>query len=143
MARSLQCTLQRAGGKTCSSEDGEVSIITVSMRVVAPLGRLPELLRTLRAMLAPTRAQPGCAQARLYVDADDASVLTLVQEWETQADLDHYLASESCKFVVAALESSQLAPEVRFDTVASRGGLEVIEIARRARALDRRPPRLV
>ncbi len=92
-----------------------------------------------RSMLAPTRAQPGCEQARLYVDADDASILTMVQEWETQADLDHYLASESCKFVVAALESSQLAPEVRFDTVACRAGLEVIEIARRDLSINRRP----
>jgi hypothetical protein len=30
--------------------------------------------------------------------------LTLVQEWESQADLDRYLASESCKVLLAALE---------------------------------------
>ena len=110
------------------------------MRVVAPAGRQPELLLMFGSLLAPTRVQPGCLQARLYVDADNASVLTLVQEWESQPDLDRYLASESCKVVLAALESSQLAPEVRFDTVASRAGLEVIEIARRSKV---RGPRLL
>jgi quinol monooxygenase YgiN len=92
-------------------------------------------------LLAPTRVQPGCMQARLYVDADDPNVLTLVEEWESQADLDRYLASDSCKLVLAALESSQSAPEVWFDTVSSRAGLEVIEIARREATKVRGPQR--
>ena len=94
------------------------------------------------SLLAPTRVQPGCTQARLYVDADNSHVLTLIEEWESQADLDRYLASESCKLVLAALESSQSAPEVRFDTVSSRGGLEVIEIARRESTKIRGPRRI-
>ena len=88
----------------------------------------------LSSILAPLRVQPGCLQARVYLDADNAGALTLVQEWEGQRDLDRYLASEACKVLLAVLESSQLAPEVRFDTVAARAGLEVIEAARRSKA---------
>jgi len=40
---------------------------------------------------------------------------------------------DACNVVLAVLESSQLAPEVRFDTVSARAGLEVIEIARRSK----------
>ena len=94
----------------------------------------------LNSILAPLRVQPGCLQARVYLDADNAGALTLVQEWETQRDLDRYLASDACKVVLAVLEISQLAPEVRFDTVATRAGLEVIEIARRSMV---RGPRLL
>jgi len=94
----------------------------------------------LNSILAPLRVQPGCLQARVYVDADNTCALTLVQEWETQRDLDRYLASDACKVVLAVLESSQLVPEVRFDTVATRAGLEVIEIARRSKV---RGPRLL
>jgi quinol monooxygenase YgiN len=112
----------------------------VSIRLVAPTGRQPELLLMLSAILAPTRVEPGCVQARIYVDADNTCALTLVQEWESQRELDRYLASEACKVVLAALESSLLAPEVRFDTIASRAGLEVIEIARRSTV---RGPRLL
>ena len=117
----------------------EAAIITVSIRVVTSAQRLPEMLRMVSSLLAPTRVQPGCTQARLYVDADNSRALTLVQEWESQADLDRYLTSESCKLVLAAIESSQMAPEVRFDTVSSRAGLEVIEIARRGLTRVRGP----
>ena len=110
------------------------------MRVVAAIGRQPDMLLMLNSILAPLRVQPGCLQARVYVDADNTCALTLVQEWETQRDLDRYLASDACKVVLAVLESSQLVPEVRFDTVATRAGLEVIEIARRSKV---RGPRLL
>jgi quinol monooxygenase YgiN len=110
------------------------------MRVVVSGARQPELLLMLSSSLAPLRVEPGCLQARLYVDADNSCALTLVQEWERQQDLDRYLASDACKVVLAVLESSQRAPEVSFDTVATRAGLEVIEIARRAKV---RGPRLI
>jgi quinol monooxygenase YgiN len=98
------------------------------------------MLLMLSSILAPLRVQPGCLLARVYVDADNACALTLLQEWESQRDLDRYLASEACKVVLAVLEGSQLAPEIRFDTVATRSGLEVIEIARRSKVLG---PRLL
>jgi len=94
----------------------------------------------LSSILAPLRVQPGCLLARVLVDADNACALTLLQEWESQRDLDRYLASEACKVLLAVLEASQVAPEVRFDTVAARAGLEVIEIARRSKV---RGPRLL
>jgi quinol monooxygenase YgiN len=105
-------------------------MIVALLRVVAPAGRQAELVRMMSALLEPTRAQPGCVEARLYVDADDPSALTMMQEWSSQADLDRFLASDSCKVVVAALETSMRVPDVRFDTIASRGGLEVIAMAR-------------
>ena len=96
----------------------------------APAARQAEHVRMMSTLLAPTRVQPRCVDARLYVDADDPNALTLVQEWSSQADFDRYFASDWCKVVVAALETSTRAPEVHFDTVASRGGLEVIAMAR-------------
>ena len=105
-------------------------MIVVSLRIVAPASAQPDLLRTLSALLAPMRVQPGCLAARVYVDANDANALTMTQEWASQPDLDRFLASDAGKVVVAVLERSRLAPEVHFDTVSSRGGLEVIAMAR-------------
>ena len=44
--------------------------------------------------------------------------------------LDCHLRSEQYRRVLAAIELSQEAPEIRFDTVATRGGFEVVEAAR-------------
>ncbi len=35
-----------------------------------------------------------------------------------------------CRLVLAAIDLSQAAPEIRFDTVTMRGGLEIVEAAR-------------
>lgn len=105
-------------------------MIVASLRVVAQAGGRGELSRMFTALLAPMRVQPGCTHARLYTDADDANAMTIVHEWTSQADLDRFLASDAGNVVVAVLDSSRLAPEVHFDTVASRGGLEVIAMAR-------------
>src|ERR671912_1170612 len=114
-------------------------MIVASLRVVAPLGDPTELFRMFTALLAPMRVQPGCMDARLYVDADDPTALTMINEWTSQPDLDRFLASDAGKVVVAVLERSRLAPEVHFDTVSSRGGLEVIAMARSDVARIRHP----
>ena len=60
----------------------------------------------------------------------DADVITLVEEWESQAELDLRLGSEEYRAVLGALELSRAQPEVHFDTVTRRAGLEGIASAR-------------
>jgi hypothetical protein len=47
--------------------------------------------------------------------------------------LARHLRSEDYRLVLAAIEMSQEAPQLHFDTVAVRGGLEVVEAARTPR----------
>lgn len=69
----------------------------------------------------------GC---RLYADYEDANAITLVEEWASQAALDQHLASEAYRTLVAAIELSTTPPQIHFDHVIQRGGLEVIAVAR-------------
>jgi quinol monooxygenase YgiN len=55
---------------------------------------------------------------------------TLAEEWESQATLDRHLTSSAYKTLVAAIELSAQPPAIRFDSVAHRAGIEVIEAAR-------------
>lgn len=108
-------------------------MIVFTLRVVVPTAKRHELVKSVGALLAPTRVQPGCIRARLYADMDDLNAFALVEEWESQPDLDRYLASDVYKTIVAAMEASSEPPEVRFDTVERSGGMEVIAAARLAR----------
>jgi quinol monooxygenase YgiN len=105
-------------------------MIVFTLRMVAPRPRRHELLQSLTALLEPTRVQPGCTACRLYADLENLSVFTFASEWESQADLDRCLGSDAFKTVLAAMELSVEAPEIRFDSVARRAGLEVIAAAR-------------
>jgi quinol monooxygenase YgiN len=60
----------------------------------------------------------------------DAAVITLVEQWESQAELDLRLGSEEYRAVLGALELSREQPGIYFDTVTRRAGLEVIASAR-------------
>ena len=62
-----------------------------------------------------------------------SDTFTLVKEWTSQEALDRHLTSSAYKTLVAAMELSAEPPTIRFDTVAQRAGIEVIEAAWGAR----------
>ena len=105
------------------------SVISILRIVTTPQSRA-EVLRTLAAQLGPTRVQSGCRKCDLYQDVEHPEAITLVEEWKSQADLDPRLRSEDYRAVLAAVELSQEQPEICFDTVIKRGGLEVVVAAR-------------
>ncbi|MEA3277769.1 MAG: antibiotic biosynthesis monooxygenase [Pseudomonadota bacterium] len=110
-------------------------MIVFSLSVVLPQSRRSDFLKSVGALLEPTRVVPGCIGCHLYADSEDSNAFTLVQEWASQAELDRHLASEACRILVAAIEMAAEPPTIRFDSVARRAGIEVIEAARRAQGL--------
>ena len=104
-------------------------VISTLQIVTAPHSRA-EIVRTLAAQLGATRVQPGCLRCDLYRDIEDQGTITLVEEWESQADLDTRLRSEDYRAVLGAIELAKKAPLLHFDTVIRRAGLEIVEAAR-------------
>ncbi len=104
-------------------------VISTLRILTAPQSRAG-VVRALAAQLGPTRVQPGCLKCDLYQDVENPEVITLVEEWESQADLSHRLRSEDYRVVVAEIELSQEQPVIHFDTVIRRRGLEVVVAAR-------------
>jgi quinol monooxygenase YgiN len=51
--------------------------------------------RALDEMVAPTQAEPGCISYALWQDRDEPGRFAMVEEWESQADLDRHLALPS------------------------------------------------
>lgn len=104
-------------------------VISTLKIVTLPQSRA-EVVRTLSAQLGPTSVQPGCLRCHLYRDVEDQGTITLVEEWESQVELDCRLRSEDYRLVLAAIELAQEPPVVHFDTVTRRAGLEIVVSAR-------------
>jgi quinol monooxygenase YgiN len=100
-------------------------MISFSLRLVVPSTRRRELLESVEALLPAIRVQPDCITARLHIDAEDANVVTLVEQWNSRAALDRHLGSECSRVIVAAMELASEPPEVRFDSIRHIGGMEV------------------
>ena len=105
-------------------------MVICTLRILTAPQSRAEVVRTLVAQLGLTRVQPGCHRCDLYQDVEDREAITLVEEWESQSDLSLRLRSEEYRSVLAAIELSRERPEIHFDTVVRRGGLEVVESAR-------------
>jgi quinol monooxygenase YgiN len=104
-------------------------VISTLRIVTAPKSRA-EVVRTLTAQLGPLRVQPGCRRCDLYQDIENREAITLVEEWESQAELDLRLRSEEYRTVLATIELAQEQPVIHFDTVTRRAGLEIVASAR-------------
>jgi len=105
-------------------------MIISTLRIVTVPQSRAKVVRTLAAQLGPTRVQPGCLRCDLYQDIENREAITLVEEWESQADLDPRLRSEDYRAVLAAIELSQEPPLIHFDTVTRRTGLEIVASSR-------------
>jgi quinol monooxygenase YgiN len=91
------------------------------------------VITSLTPIIAWSRVQPGCRACHLLADTEDPRALVLWEEWDTRDDLDRHLRSQEYRRVLAAIELSQEAPEIRFDAVETRSGFEVVEAARMPR----------
>jgi len=107
-----------------------VAKVISTLRILTAPQNRAAVVRTLTAQLGSTRVQPGCRTCDLYQDVENPEAITLVEEWETQGGLSRRLRSEEYRAVLAAIELSQEQPEICFDTVIRRGGLEVVVTAR-------------
>jgi quinol monooxygenase YgiN len=105
-------------------------MVISTLRIVTGPQSRAGVVRTLAAQLGPTRVQPGCLKCELYQDVENPEIITLVEEWESQADLTLYLRSGDYRSVLAPIELSQEQPLIHFDTVTRRAGLEIVWSAR-------------
>jgi quinol monooxygenase YgiN len=89
-----------------------------------------KVISSLLPMIGSTRVQPGCQVCSILTDVDDPRVLVLWEEWDAQENLDRHLRSSDYRLVIAAMELSQQAPQINFNSVDTRSGIEVVEAAR-------------
>jgi quinol monooxygenase YgiN len=97
--------------------------------MVTHTSKLKEILQSVRPLLAPTRVLSGCVSISFYQNIENPNVLSLVEEWQSQADLDYHLCSDEFKRLLSVMEMSSRKPEIRFMTISRTAGLEAVEAA--------------
>jgi len=89
-----------------------------------------KVISSLLPVVGSTRVQPGCQVCSMLTDVDDPRVLVLWEEWDTQKNLERHLRSSDYRLVLAAMDLSRDAPQINFNSVDTRSGIEVVEAAR-------------
>ena len=99
----------------------------VTLRMIVQPERRRDLLETMRGMLEPARVERGCLSYRLYQDVEDRNTLVLVEEWETQKDIENHIRTDNQRRLLALMDLLSEPPELRFNTVSHTAGMELIE----------------
>jgi quinol monooxygenase YgiN len=86
-----------------------------------------ESVATLRSLVGPVRAEPGCSATRVQRGAGEGLQLTWVSEWRGAEDFEQHLRSPAFRQILAVIEMAEGPPTVEIDDVKSRRGFELIE----------------
>ena len=105
-------------------------MIQASLRIVAPPEKRDDILRAFRSLLGPTRVAPGCLRCHVCVDMEDENAIIYVEEWQATEDLERRLRSDQYRRVLAMIETSTEAPELRYNTISETTGLEYLAAVR-------------
>ena len=86
----------------------EIVILNVHMEAVP--GHEEELAKQLRALVAPTRSEPGCMTYELHRDTKNPGKFMFYERFRSQTALDEHLASPYFKAFVAYRETAKPDP---------------------------------
>lgn len=105
-------------------------MILATLRMAIPLQNRAEVLKILKSMVARNQAQPDCVFCRICEDALEDNVIQFEEMWRSEEELERHLVSEGYQRVLLILEMALKQPEIRFDTISSSMGIEIVEKAR-------------
>ena len=100
-------------------------------------GKWKDVADILSSLTGPIQVEHGCLGCGLYYDVQDSESILFVEEWESSADLARHFQSPHYGRILAAMELSETAPEVRFMTIARQEGMEIVGKARGERSHKR------
>jgi quinol monooxygenase YgiN len=85
-------------------------IVYVVAKLQAQAGKEEALRKLIEQGVESTRKEKGCLRYSLMQDRQNPTVLTLLEEWETEADLQTHLALPHLQKVFAQLPEMLAAP---------------------------------
>ena len=91
-----------------------------------------DALKTVRAILGPTRVKPGCMGIVLYQDTDDLDTMILIERWDTRKDFEDHVRSDDYRNILALIDLSTESPVIQLNTISRTEGLEAIKRLRGA-----------
>jgi quinol monooxygenase YgiN len=107
-------------------------VFRITMNVI-PEKQL-EMIQTLLSMIEPTTKEAGCISYGVFCDIEDKNRFSLLEEWETQEDLDHHIASHRFGVLLGTKALLREPLEIQIHTVSHSEGMDAIHTARDKRS---------
>lgn len=87
--------------------DGKVTVVATFK---AKPGKQATVSEAIEAVIAPTRAEPGCINYDLHQSTEDPDLFMLYENWTSKKDLDEHLAMPYLKDLIAKADAMLAEP---------------------------------
>lgn len=90
-----------------------------------------EVLQTLLSLMEPVRKEPGCRSCCAFCDIDNKNRFTLLEEWETQKDMDNHIQSHQFGVLLGTKTLLSEPPRIRIHKAPQTWGMDAVQVLRR------------
>ena len=103
------------------------TVILSKLRLFPAPEQRRQTLAALRSVQGPTQAEPSCSASQVYEEDGPGTAILYVEEWESESGFQEHVRSELYRRILAAVDLSKSAPEIRFYQVSKVEGLELLQ----------------
>ena len=107
-------------------------MVQLYVRLPTAETQTPDIVRALSRVMVSAQIDRGCDHVELTRDADDASVLIYVEDWEDRAQLESRIRSERFGSLLGLMEACPTAPLLELRFVSEIQGLDYVATVRHA-----------
>jgi len=104
-------------------------MIIAAIRIFADSGNINEIIEVLSSVKGPTEGKSGCISCFIYKEVNNENRITYEERWENQEQLNNHICSDFYRKILAVIDMSSQPPAVKFSTVSSTAGMELIKTA--------------
>ena len=99
-------------------------MILVIMKMTTLPSKRREFLQTVHALIETIRKEKGCIECSACQDVENENTFCMIQGWETQKEIDHYLRSDLFEVLLGTKNFLSEPWEINITTVLSTNGVE-------------------
>jgi quinol monooxygenase YgiN len=105
-------------------------MIEAIIKMTVPPEKRKEVLQTLTTLLGLIRLEQGGISCNCAVDVEAEDIILFKEEWQSSKDLDTHRESDHFRVLIGVMTLLRKKSEIRFSTIASTAGAEMITAAR-------------
>ena len=103
-----------------------LGVVQLLVRILAPPGRVHDVVDALRAVSRPAQLARGCRFTQIYAWANDDRRVDYVEEWDDAGELRGQFGSERFVRLLELLELAAERPVVEFRVISEMHGIEYL-----------------
>ena len=104
-------------------------MIVSVLKITVDPGKKDEILEVLLSVKGPIEAEPGCMGCHIFQDLLNERMIYYNETWQNRGSLFAHIRSDRYRTLIAVMEMSSEAPDIKFKTVTNTKGMELIREA--------------